>query len=204
MTAIDHARVAVMNWKWMLIPLFLVGCTEMMEQPTREELDWNPPTLSKTGCPDLSGRYLAPKPGSITYDSVFPHGHGKELYPSAEIYRRDKDLNVLVTVESRPTGIYVQADNGRSRSESFAPYDGEDIGCHGDKVVSRFVGQLVRPGESGDCSHVGYGESRLSINSTGDLVVEFSQRTRCSTWGSLKNQKPKVITAKPEVFSRIR
>lgn len=189
----------------LLVMTLLSGCTEMMEQPTREELDWNPPTLSKTGCPDLSGRYASPEPANISYRWAFPFGFEKELYPSREIYLRDKNLNVFIVVESQSTGIRVQADNGRNSIQSFAPYDGLDIGCHNGILVSRFVGRPIRPGESGNCTSLGYGENHIYLNENRDLVIASFRRTRCSTWGSLKKQDPKErIAARPTVFRRLR
>jgi hypothetical protein len=193
-----------MTQRLLLVVLLLGGCTEMMDQPTREELDWNPPTLSKTGCPDLSGRYLAPRPGSISYRWAFPFGYEKDLYSSRDVYLRDKELDVIVTLESNATGIRVRVDNGRSQVESFAAYDGETIGCHSGMLVSRFSGRLIRPGESGDCSSLSYGENRISVNRNHDLVVESSRRARCSTWGSLKNQQPKTqVLARPSIFRHV-
>jgi hypothetical protein len=185
--------------------MFLSGCTEMMEQPTREELDWNPPTLSKTDCPDLSGQYLAPTPAATRYRWIFPSGSERELHPTREVYLRDKDLNIYITVESRPTGIRIQADNGRNVVESFTAFDGAGTGCYHGVLVSRYMGSLIRPGESGNCTSLSYGERRVLKNEQGDLVVVRTQRERCGTWGSLTSKaSSKESTMGPFIFRRLK
>jgi hypothetical protein len=192
-----------MTQRLLLVVLLLGGCTEMMEQPTREELDWNPPTLSKTGCPDLSGRYLAPH--NDNYRWIFPNGSERELHPSREVYLRDKDLNIFITVESRPTGIQIRADNGRNAGESFTVYDGVNVGCHNGVLASRYTGPFIRPAESGNCTSLSYGERRVHRNEQGDLVVVRTQRERCSTWGSLtRRPPPKESTMGPFIFRRVK
>lgn len=192
-----------MNRQWMLLALFLCGCTEMMEQPTREELDWNPPHLSKTGCPDLSGQYVAPD--YLHYDLVFPVGNKGTLYKSWEMTQRDKDLPIRVVVKSQLDGILVQANNGRNQIESFTAYDGVNVGCANGVLVSRFINPLRTPGESGGCTQLSYGERRLQRYSTGDLSAEQSHRSRCSTWGSLRNKtSPKEAIMGPFIFRRIK
>jgi hypothetical protein len=192
-----------MTQRLLLVVLLLGGCTEMMEQPTREELDWNPPTLSKTGCPDLSGRYVAPD--YLHYDFVFPVGIKESLYKSWEMTQRDKHLPIQVVVKSQADGILVQADNGRNRVELFTAYDGVNVGCDKGVLVSRFVSPLRTPGESGGCTRLNYGERRLQRYPSGDLSAEESHRNRCSNWGSLTSKPPsKESTMGPFIFRRVK
>ena len=194
-----------MNKAALLSILLLSGCTEMLPEPSREELDWNPPTLSKTGCPDLSGRYLAPQPSATTYRWIFPVRSEKELHTSREEYLLEKDLNVFISINSQPTGVKIRADNGRSAVESFAVYDGTDVGCHDGVLVSRYIGPYIRPGESGHCTSLSYGERRVSRSTNGDLVVVRTHRERCSTWGSLKSKaSSKEESMGPFIFRRIK
>lgn len=183
---------------------FLAGCTEMMEIPTSNQLDWNPPRLSNSGCPDLSGRYLAPKPADTSYRWAFPRGSEKELHASREVYLRDKNLDVYIIVESQQNGIRTQADNGRNRVGSFTAYDGVMVGCHNATLASRYVYPLRQPGESGGGTCLSYGENRTYLNERNDMVVVFSRRQRCSTWGPLANKTPvKEIVSAPIIFRRV-
>jgi hypothetical protein len=193
--------------RWLAIAALalLAGCTEMMEVPTADKLDWNPDRLSASGCPDLSGKYLAPKPAATSYRWAFPSGSERELHPSREIYLRDKDLNVYISIESRQNGIRTEASDGRNHVESFSLYDGKMIGCQSGTLVSRFVYPLRRPGESGGGTCLSYGENRASLNSHGNLVIVFARRQRCSTWGALANRSPISETvAAPSIFQRIK
>lgn len=193
-----------MNRQWMLLALFLCGCTEMMEQPTREELDWNPPHLSKTGCPDLSGRYLAPD--YLHYRYALPYGSTNDtLFESWQGTQRDRDLPITVVVEAKSDRIGVQVTNGRKSISAQATLDGENTGCDKSVLVYRFILPLRTPGESGGCTRLNYGERRIRLLASGDLSVEESHRNRCSTWGSLKGQAPaKEYTMGPFIFRRIK
>ena len=192
-----------MNKTFLLSAVLLCGCTEMLPVPSREDLDWNPPTLSKTGCPDLSGRYLAPDNGN--YRWIFPGMSERSVYGTRDVYLRDKDLNIFITVESRQTGIQIRADNGRNSGESFTAYDGVDVGCHNGVLVSRYTGPFIRPAESGNCTSLSYGERRVHRNEQGDLVVVRTQRERCSTWGSLTRKPPsKESIMGPFIFRRVK
>jgi hypothetical protein len=194
----------MMRWITALPVALLMGCTEMMEIPATSQLDWNPDQLSIHGCPDLSGRYLAPKPAATSYRWAFPSGSERELHTSREIFLRDKDLEVFVTIHSRDDGVLTEASNGRNRVESFARYDGHMIGCFDGTLVSRYVNSLRRPGESGGGTCLSYGENRASLNSQGNLVIVFAQRRRCGTWGTLdSHQSIKEIVAAPSIFQRV-
>jgi len=179
-----------------LLPLISISaCTEMFPPPNLQELDWAPPTISINGCPDLSGHYILKSPKGNNYRWLFL-GEYKALYESQEIFHRDKNIDVAITVESRSDGIYVKADNGIESVDSFTPYDGQKVGCQNGILVSRYIGPFIRPGESGNCTSLSYGERRVSMSSNGDIHVIRSQRERCSTWGPLT---AKTLSASDEM-----
>lgn len=187
----------------LLFATLLSACTEMLPPPNLHQLDWEPPQISSSGCPDLSGHYIlnSPKGGDARWLFL---GEYKDIYGSYEISQRDQLLDVQITVESRSDGIYVKADNGRESVDSFTPYDGEKIGCLNHVLVSRYIGPFIRPGESGNCTSLSYGERRVSLNSDGDIVVIRSHRERCGTWGSLSGKTPtKYKGMPPFVFRRV-
>lgn len=181
----------------------LNACTDLSPIPTVKELDWNPPRISVTGCPDLSGRYIGPD--AENYRWLFPSYSEKYLYSSHEIYLRDRELDIHVTVESRTDGIHIQADNGRNHVESFTPYDGVMVGCHDGVLVSRFLSTRHGGGaESGACSSFTYGERRTKLNRNGDIEVVYNQRIRCGTFGSFASLPPtEDNTMGPYVFRRV-
>ena len=183
----------------------LNACTDLSPIPTVKELDWNPPRISATGCPDLSGRYVAPD--AENYRWIFPKDRPeKGIYGgNPKIYQRDKGLDIVVTIESRPDGIFIHADNGRNHVESFTPYDGVMVGCHGGVLVSRSLSTRHGGGaESGACSSFTYGERRTKLNQNGDIEVVYNQRTRCGTFGSFASLPPtEDNTMGPYVFRRV-
>lgn len=186
---------------WTMLFLMLTGCTEMMATPTLDQLDWNPPHLSVQNCPDLSGRYLVP--ASADYRDVFPVGSERELFGSRDVYLRDKNLEIYVTLSNGVTAIIVEADNGRNHVQSTTKYDGITVGCYEHMMISRFVGRVNSPGESWRCTSLLYGEKRIYLNAQKDLVVEFERRERCGAFGRLADMQPKQnIIASPVVFRR--
>lgn len=183
----------------------LNACTDMSPIPTVKELDWNPPQIFVSGCPDLSGRYIAPDVDY--YPWIYPKGEpGTGIFDgNPKIYQRDKGLDIVVTVESRPDGIYIRADNGRNHVESFTPYDGVMVGCHDGVLVSRFLSTRHGGGaESGACSSFTYGERRTKLNQNGGIEVVYNQRTRCGTFGSFASLPPtEDNTMGPYMFRRV-
>lgn len=193
----------MMRMSLLLLVTLLVACTEMLSQPNLHDLDWYPQQLFNSGCPDLSGHYILKSPDGDDYRWLFL-GEYKALYGSRETYLRDKDLDVDITVESRSGGIYVKADNGRNSVDSFTPYDGEKVGCQNSVLVSRYIGPFIRPGESGNCTSLSYGERRVFLSNNGDILVIRSQRERCSTWGALSGKTPsKSDEMPPFIFRRV-
>ena len=169
----------------------MVGaCTAFYPPPGVSELYWNPPSISSSGCPDFTGRYVAKSPDGASYrwlllDEV------RSLYSSRETYLRDREMDVVLTVESRPDGIYVAATNGRERVDAFTKYDGVLVGCAGGVLVSRYVRKPVQHPESGGGVSVSYGEYRISrAGANGDIQVVGSHRVRCGRWGGLASKAP--------------
>ena len=190
----------------MFILVTLNACTSLSPIPTVKELDWNPPQIFAKGCPDLTGRYIAPD--AEDYRWIFPKDRPeKGLYGgNHKIYQRDKGLDIVVTVESRPNGIFIHANNGRNHVESFTPYDGVMVGCHEGVLVSRFIGPRGGGGETGGCTFFTYGERRTRLNQNGDIEVVYNQRERCGTFGAFKTlpvTKNYPGDARPYVFRRV-
>jgi hypothetical protein len=187
----------------LLLVTSVSACTDMFSSPNLHELDWEPQQISSSGCPDLSGHYVLKYPKGEDYRWLFL-GEYKELYKTREIYHRDEHMDVFITVESRSGGIYVKADNGKESEDSFTPYDGENVGCQNSMLVSRYIGIFHRPGESGNCTSLAYGERRVTLNNSGDIIVIRTQRERCSTWGPLSGKTPsKSVEMPPFVFRRV-
>lgn len=108
-----------------------------------------------------------------------------------ETYLRDREMDVVLTVESRSDGIYVAATNGRERVDAFTRYDGVLVGCAGGVLVSRYVRKPVQHPESGVGVSVSYGEYRISrAGENGDIQVVGSHRVRCGRWGGLASTAP--------------
>lgn len=193
--------------KQLIVALFastLAACTSLSETPTFQQLDWNPPQLSAVNCPDLSGRFIAPSPN--IYDQIFPRpAFSKGLFANSQIYQRDKALEIIITIQSRPNGVSIRADNGRNHVETFTPYDGVKFGCHNGMIVSRYIGGRYGGAESGKCIAISYGEYFTYLNADGDALVGHTARERCGTFGSLANLSPgKEMVARPVVFRRAR
>lgn len=176
---------------FVLISFLVVGaCAAFYPPPSVSELDWSPPSISLGGCPDFTGRYVAKSPYGASYrwlllDEV------RSLYSSRETYLRDREMDVVLTVESRSDGIYVAATNGREGVDAFTRYDGVLVGCAGGVLVSRYVRKPVQHPESGGGVSVSYGEYRISrAGENGDIQVVGSHRVRCGRWGGLASTAP--------------
>ncbi len=176
---------------FVLISFLVVGaCAAFYPPPSVSELDWSPPSISSGGCPDFTGRYVAKSPYGASYrwlllDEV------RSLYSPRETYLRDREMDVVLPVESRSDGIYVAATNGRERVDAFTRYDGVLVGCAGGVLVSRYVRKPVQHPESGGGVSVSYGEYRISrAGENGDIQVVGSHRVRCGRWGGLASTAP--------------
>lgn len=176
---------------FIFISFLVVGaCAAFYPPPSVSELDWSPPSISSGGCPNFTGRYVAKSPYGASYrwlllDEV------RSLYSSRETYLRDREMDVVLTVESRSDGIYVAATNGRERVDAFTRYDGVLVGCAGGVLVSRYVRKPVQHPESGGGVSVSYGEYRISrAGESGDIQVVGSHRVRCVRWGGLASTAP--------------
>lgn len=184
----------------MFILATLNACTDLSPIPTVKELDWKPPRISATGCPDLSGTYFIPAKDKL--GAQIPLG----VPSSPKLFWRDKDLDVKLTIISKSDGVSFKGVNARDSGEFFLPYDGVMVGCHDGVLVSRFLSNRHGGGtETGACSSFTYGERRTSLNPSGDIVVVYNQRTRCGTFGSFADLPPtEDNTMGPFVFRRIK
>lgn len=188
----ERGAKAVSSLKYIVLISLLVvaACTTFYPPPSVSELDWSPPSISSSGCPNFTGRYVAKSPDGASYrwlllDEV------RSLYSSRETYLRDREMDVVLTVESRSDGIYVAATNGRERVDAFTKYDGVLVGCAGGVLVSRYVRKPVQHPESGGGVSVSYGEYRISrAGANGDIQVVGSHRVRCGRWGGLASKAP--------------
>ena len=187
--------------RWSCLFLMLAGCTEMMDAPTLDQLDWDPPKLSTQNCPDISGRYLAP--GNDDYRWIFPEMSERDLHKSREVYLRDKELKVFVTITSDSNGVGVQAGDGKNQVASYTAYDNVMFGCYRQTMASRFIYPQRGPGENGRCTIMEYGERRIRKDLEGNLIVVRVIRQRCSTWGSLKDVTPKEYVMGPFIFRKV-
>lgn len=183
----------------------LVACTSLSDTPTFQQLDWNPPQISAVNCPNLSGQYLSPD--AYDYEYLFPNRDiGKGLFlGDPKVRQRDQSLEIIITIQSRPNGVSIRADNGRNHVETFTPYDGVKFGCQNGILVSRFIGGRIGGAESGKCIGISYGEYHTFLNTRGDAIVVRNSRERCGTFGALANLSPgKEMVARPVVFRRAR
>lgn len=173
----------------------LGACASSLPEPTLDDLDWNPPRISTSGCPNLSGRYVLLAPHGTQYSFLFLGGTPSTpgLMPDAKTYQRDKNLDVFITVESRANGLYVKAENTRASTDVFTDYDGVRVGCSGNMLVSRYMRKPTMSPESGWVGHTSivYGEKRVFLSGPNrDIHVVSAQRTRCATYTSLKHVSP--------------
>lgn len=191
----------MMRAQLMFILVTLNACTSLTPIPTVSELDWNPPRISATGCPDLSGTYFIPARDKLS--AQIPLG----VPSSPKLFWRDKDLDVTLTIVSKSDGVSFKGVNARDSGEFFLHYDDVMVGCHDGVLVSRFIGSRGGGGESGACTFFTYGERRTSLNQNGDIQVVYNQRERCGTFGAFKTL-PVTIDysgdARPYVFRRVK
>lgn len=183
----------------------LAACTSLSDTPTFEQLDWKPKKISVENCPDLSGQYISPD--AYDYEYIFPNRKiGKGIFNGdPNIRQRDQFLEIIITIQSRPDGVLIHANNGRNHVETFTPYDGIKFGCHDGMLVSRFIGGRIGGAESGKCVGISYGEYQTYLNSDSDALVVRNARERCGTFGALAHLPPsKEIVALPVVFRRVR
>lgn len=186
-----------------LCAMVLFGCASTSVTLSFQDLDWNPPDISNKNCPNLTGKYISPKP--LLYDEIFPKPTiSGGLFENNKIYERDKELVVFVTIYSRPDGVLMRADNGRNHVEMFTPYDGVKFGCHGNMLVSRFIGGRTGGAESGRCTGILYGEYRTYLSADGHALVVRDIRDRCLSLSRPLMDRPPVREAHsiPTVFLR--
>lgn len=186
---------------YVLLLLALSGCADMFRVPSMDELDWDPASISTSSCPDLSGRYLVEAKYGSNYRWLF-FGDFKSLYPSREVYLKEKDLDVLVAVESRKGGVYVKAENGMRSLESDVFYDGVRVGCSRGDVIYRYMGPPIRHVESSGGVSLSYGEYRLFLDENRDVRVVANHRVRCARFGSLTEVVPGEESSRQECRSR--
>lgn len=190
--------VAVRGSVWLLV--VLSGCTDMLHVPRMDELDWDPASLSMSNCPDLSGRYLIGAQPGINYRWIF-FGTFKSLYPNREIFLREADLDVFVTVESRQGGVYIKADNGRRSVDSDVVYDALTVGCSQGAVVYRYMGPPIHHVESSGGVSLSYGEYRAFLDEKRNIRVIANHRVRCARVGSLADVVPDELDPRGECRS---
>jgi len=195
----------------------LSACADMLPSPIFEDLDWDPPQISTSGCPDLSGRYVLKAPRGGEYNYLFLGGKPSTpgLMPDAKTYQRDKNLDVVVTVESKTDRLYVKAENARASTDVSTQYDGVKVGCSGNMLVSRWwADRSYTSVEGGGYTWYTYGERRVFLSGPDrDIHIVETQRVRCATYTSLKYSSPRGADTPlgcrsynippPHVFKRI-
>jgi hypothetical protein len=158
-----------------------------------KEIDWRYSTLSKQGCPDLSGRYLnrgEPRQEFMICQLDFMCKDQGRLFllmigklEGLPEYRF-KDLNPLQkasTEKSAPTYITtvrhtlseielgLKDAQGKEYASLSTPLLHERIGCHNDALIVRSVRNLS--GSEGGSGSVQYSETEIRKTSDGGLLL---------------------------------
>lgn len=202
------------------IPLGLAGCPST---PVRlADLDWQPPTLSSSGCPNLTGTYQdrgvlhqvfyaglektnanGSKEESPARVAVFktPSPGGK---PAAEIYAAERAFNesAILSIVHSPSHLVAKLmdEKGIVYKEITLRLDTPMIGCHNGAMILRRKTEYEK--REGSSASVEYGEAEIKKLTDGTLEVTSRKRKqlRSTFTGSLTGRP----TAYPTVVNHFR
>lgn len=198
-------RINFTGPKKIVIPLTLflggTGCSHLHSPPTIHSLDWSPSELSTQGCPDLSGKYVAPPEGE-SYRKILPSG-SPDLYMDREDFLDHKDEKIFITIKSTQSGVTIIANNESRSINSSVVFDGMMTGCSNNSLIYRFKSDPTSHPESGGHTSIIYGERIVRKSKQGDIHVYRQQRKRKATYRNLSNTKPYLqYDAGPTIFTK--
>jgi hypothetical protein len=167
----------------------------------KSNFDWRYPTLSKNGCPDISGVYINHEElFRVLTGGVRPHKGA--VYESLRKLKGDGSENDLLSrIERQGDKITVTMTNGEGIPYSRGTFalDGEDFGCADGHLVINMMSNHLSP-EAGNQS-VWYGEIMLRKEANGALTMtRISTTKRRRLWGAFK---PPEQTVQTWTFERV-